>query len=299
MGKRQPRRRRRPAVREAGRWLLCFGAAGLIQSYAYLDHVGRALGFGGPRPHAVRVGLVRPERMPPALRHPAEEPGQIADAASRRPEPTLREPFGPIDPVEARKLLDEARLVDDPLSMAPDALRESIEAAVQRRIDEGAQDPEAAVERAQALSRGVSTDSAREIADYLGYQAADFVPRTPQPPGDFDHDDAIIYDLAKTRHADGSPTYRITLVDRAGHTFTFLLPPGDDASAYDHLYQVLEAARQNPALMVILRRMALPMATRLARSADRQRKAPLRPQQPGAQPPPPPAPAPPPAPDDE
>ncbi|MFW6164497.1 MAG: hypothetical protein ACODAJ_17135, partial [Planctomycetota bacterium] len=80
----RPRRRRR-VVREAARWMLCFGAAGLIQGYAYLHELGRSLGFGGERAGAVKVRLVSQDRVPPALRHPVEEPGQIADATSQRP----------------------------------------------------------------------------------------------------------------------------------------------------------------------------------------------------------------------
>jgi len=292
MGKRRPRRRWLRRAREPMRWLLCFGVAGLIHGYAYLDHMGRMLFLGaGPRPDAVRVSLVPQDRVPAALRHPAEEPGQIADATSRRPEPSRREPAGPLDAEEARKLLEEARLADDPLAMTPDAILESIEEAVRRKEAEGVKDPEAAMARADALSRGISSDSANEIANYLGYQAAEYVPKDPPPPGDFDFDDSTLYDLKKAAWEDGTPTYQVTMVDRAGRTHVFLVPPDEDPGAYDHFYNLLQAAKENPALGVILRRMVLPMASKLARSAERKRRPapPDGPQRPG---PPPPAPTP-------
>ena len=298
MGKSGPRRRWVRKTREPLRWVLCFGAAGLIHGYAYLHQLGLALGaLAGSRPDAVSVSLVPSDRMPPALRHPAEEPGQIADAASRRPEPTLREPFGPIDAEEARKLLDEARLVDDPLATAPDTLRESIEELARRRAAQGIKDPDAAIAKADALSRGVSTESAKEIADYLGYEAADYVPRKPPPPGQFDFDDHAIYDIARARHEDGAATYRITLVDRAGRVLSYVLPPDEDPATYDNLHRIFQMAKGNPALLVVLRRMVMPMTIKFARAARQKQRAAKRPPRPDVPPPepalkPPTAPAP-------
>lgn len=286
--------------------MLCFGAAGLIQGYAYLDHLGRALGFGGERLGAVSVRLVSRDRVPAALRHPVEEPGQIADAASRRPVPTLRERFGPLDQEEAQKLLEEARLVDDPLSMSPDAVRERFEDAIRRRSEQGIGDPEKAVAKVKALGQTVSAESANEIAEYLGYEAAEYVPRDPAPEGTFQFADAIIYDLEKAQYEDGTPTYRLTMVDRAGRTYAFIpLKEEMDPAQYDRLYDVFQAAKRNPALMVIVRRMLMPMVIKFRRSKGQQDAGAAQPPPPGSEPPrqrpreKPPAPKPPPPSDDE
>lgn len=274
MGKRRARRRWLRRGGEPVRWLLCLGAAGLLQGYAYLDQLGRMLQFGGMRPNAVAVSLVSADRMPPVLQHPVEPPGTLPDAKARRPEPARREPLGELTEAEARKLLEEARLADHPEAMDPDAIRQTIEERVRRGMAAGAQDPGKAVAKAEALSRAVSKESANEIADYLGYQNAEFVPKTPRPKGGFDFNDSTIWDLVKAQADDGSATYRVTMVDRAGRTHTFLVPPDEDPSQYDTVYGMLQMARKNPAMGVIIRRMVLPMAARLAGSVrDEERKA--------------------------
>lgn len=280
------RRRLLAAAKEPARWMLCFGAAGLLHGYAYLHHLGPSLGPGATdRPDAVRVRLVSPTRMPPMLRRRPEQDDQTGHVTLRRASPASREPVGDNG---ARKLLEEARLKDSPLEMSPGALRDRIEEGARRHIAEGVKNPEKAMARADKLSRGVSAESAREIADYLGYQGGDYVPRKPPPPGHFDFDDCILYDLVKAQWPDGPPTYRVTMVDKEGRSHVFLVPPGENPASYDTFYTLLQTAKRNPSLRVILRRMVLPLTSKLVRSMRQQKRPAPR------TPPPPKPPAPPP-----
>ncbi|MFW6164116.1 MAG: hypothetical protein ACODAJ_15215, partial [Planctomycetota bacterium] len=189
------------------------------------------------------------------------------------PAPTAREPFGPLDREEAQAMLEEARLVDDPLLMDPETVRERFEDLIRRRSEQGVENPEQAVAKVKALGRAVSSESVNEIADYMGYQATEYQPRDPPPEGPFQFHDAIIYDLEKVRRDDGTSTYRLTMVDRAGRTHSFVLPKEYDPAQYDRLYDIYQAAKQNPALMVIVRRMAMPLIVKLTQQARPPRQA--------------------------
>ena len=69
MRRKPPRKRLLRAAREPARWVLCLGAAGLLQGYAHLHHLGRMLAGVGARPDAVSVRLVAADRMPLLMRH--------------------------------------------------------------------------------------------------------------------------------------------------------------------------------------------------------------------------------------
>ena len=62
---------------------------------------------------------------------------------------------------------------------------------------------------------------------------------------------------------DGTSSYRITLVDRAGRTHQFVVPPEQDPSQFDTLYRIMGAARGNPQLRIILQRMVMPMVGKM------------------------------------
>jgi len=255
--------------------MLCFGLAGLLHGYAYLHLLGVTTMPGiGDRPDAVRVRMVSPDRMPAMVRR-ARQVDHTGHTAKDQAAPASREP---LSADMARKLLEEARLTDSPLEISPSSLRERIERAARQRIADGVKNPAKTMARAEKLTETVSAESAREIADYLGYQGGDYVPRKPPPPGHFDFDDCILFDLVKAKWTDGSPTYRVTMVDKAGRSHVFLVPPGESPASYDSFYRLLQTAKRNPSLRIILRRMVLPLTSKLARAArQRSRPKPVEP----------------------
>ncbi|NQT52527.1 hypothetical protein HQ576_10770, partial [bacterium] len=73
-----------------------------------------------------------------------------------------------------------------------------------------------------------------------------------------------------------TPTYRMTMVDRAGRTYTFLVAPGVEAAQFDRLFRVFELSRDNPQLRIIVRQMVMPMLGRLYRDAQAEVAPPRR-----------------------
>lgn len=263
------RRRRRgwwARAKEPLRWTLCFGVAGALSLYATIDDLLRIVVAPHEPDRPIQVRLwTRPRPPVPTRRLIGDRPDPHRALPAEKPEEAQR--FLD-DTAEARKAVKESREPNGRTKVvSPSKLRETIEEAVRKRAAEPG-DPDQQLAKAKRLIGGVSAKSAREIAEFLAYQKdGEFVPKMPRPKGRFDFDDSVPYDIVRTAQPDGTPTYRITLVDRAGRTNTFLVGADDNPSQYDTLHRIFELSRDNPQLQVIVRRMVLPMLGNMRRGA--------------------------------
>lgn len=278
-------RRRRPVARELLRWWLCLTAAALVQGYAWFAVLTRSLSIGssssGRRADAFEVGI-RTEGATPEtplrreLAAAVPDPGALTPEAPRqakakKPPPGrvhLRKSFQGDRGGAMRAFVGKAGITDRPPDISPEALLKGIE-------DRLLHDPtvhdmaKKSLSDAVQLTERVSTRSIQGVGDYLGFGRGEYVPKNPPPPGRFDFSDATHHSIEKATHDDGTPTYRLTLVDRAGRTLTFLIPKGEDLSGYHTLHRVMQAGRANPKLGLILHRMALPLLGRLRKKMQR------------------------------
>jgi hypothetical protein len=246
-------------IKEPVRWTVCFAAAAALEVYASIHGL-------------LGIVVVPPSSPPPPIQVKLwrREPPELPSALHER----VREAARQFE-VE-RKMVEESRSPEDAKVVSPAELRRRIEEAAERA--EHPKDAGKALSKADELSRKVRVGATEEIADFLGYQErGDYVPKDPPPEGPFDFNDAVPYDIEKAAAEDGTPSYRITLVDRAGRIHQFIVPPEQDPSQFDTLYRIMNSARDNPQLRIILQRMVMPMIGKMRRGQRRippQRPAP-------------------------
>jgi hypothetical protein len=113
-------------------------------------------------------------------------------------------------------------------------------------------------------ARHLDAETVGEIGAHLGLEAGAYRPRPDAPEGPFDHADATLEDIEAVTGEEGQPGYRVTLVDRAGRTFSFEAY-GEEAKAYEAAHRVFRMAAENPGLKRILDQLVKPYL------ADQQR----------------------------
>ncbi|MBI1335527.1 MAG: hypothetical protein GC164_01040 [Phycisphaera sp.] len=156
-------------------------------------------------------------------------PAALAD------DPAATEPIQPTDEHIRELLADESRYV---------AMRspEAQVAQVERNLD--------------ALNK-IDGASVRQMAEAI--ESAMGVQKNgrkyepdPAATGSFDHETALLYDIAPHTLDDGSPGYRYTLVDKDGRSMTYDTSAGEMTKADLNAARIFDMARQNPQLKPLL-----------------------------------------------